>query len=75
MANLGEPDTNCDDFFIVCSDDLTDFDDQYVKIGRVVSGMEHIKAFQVHGRPGGEVSRAISISKCGELEEKAQPTL
>ena len=67
MANLGKPNTKCDQFFIVTTDGDTDLDDHFVKFGRVVQGLEHIIEMQKYAYSGGQVTQGIFIENCGEL--------
>ena len=67
MANLGKPNTNCDEFFIVTTDGETDLDDHFVKFGHVVQGLEHIIEMQKYAYSGGQVTQGIFIEDCGEL--------
>lgn len=67
MANLGKPNTNCDEFFIVTTDGDTDLDDHFVKVGRVVKGLEHILEMEKYAYTGGQVTKGIFIEACGEI--------
>ena len=67
MANLGTPNTNSDQFFIVTAKGETDLR-TFVKIGRVIDGLDHIYFMERFGMHGGQVTKEIYVESCGEIE-------
>jgi peptidyl-prolyl isomerase F (cyclophilin D) len=66
MANAG-PNTNGSQFFITLV--KTDWlDGKHVVFGKVVEGMEVIQEIEKHGSEGGQTSKKIVISDCGQIE-------
>lgn len=71
MANMG-PNTNLDEFFVHIGEKTSgDYDNEYVKFGRVHCGLEHLKAMEKFGDAGGRVFKKITVISCGELDESA----
>eukprot|EP00939_MAST-03C_sp_MAST-3C-sp1_P003630 g3630.t1 len=68
-CNRGVPDSNCDQFFVVVTTDSTDLD-TFVKFGRVVQGIEHVRFLETFGTSGGQVTKEIRVSDCGEIAER-----
>ena len=66
MANAG-PNTNGSQFFI-CTAKTEWLDGAHVVFGQVVEGLETIKKVQSYGSRGGQTSKKIVISDCGELD-------
>lgn len=65
MANSGE-DSNGSQFFITVA--ATPWlDGKHVVFGRVLEGMEVIKALEAEGNPDGSVKGTITISDCGQI--------
>ena len=65
MANAG-PDTNGSQFFITTA--ATEFlDGKHVVFGKVVKGMEVLKAMEATGSKSGAVSEPVKIASCGEI--------
>jgi len=65
MANAG-PDTNGSQFFITTA--VTDFlDGKHVVFGKVVGGMDVLKAMESQGSKSGAVSTPVKIVACGEV--------
>uniref|UniRef100_A0A7S2RH14 peptidylprolyl isomerase n=1 Tax=Rhizochromulina marina TaxID=1034831 RepID=A0A7S2RH14_9STRA len=69
MANAG-PDTNGSQFFITLAP-TNWLDGRHVVFGRVVSGMETVKAMEKLGDQRGRVASKVLIADCGELKSKA----
>ena len=65
MANAG-PDTNGSQFFLTTA--VTDFlDGKHVVFGKVVDGMEVLKAMEAQGSKSGAVKSPVKIVACGEV--------
>jgi cyclophilin family peptidyl-prolyl cis-trans isomerase len=65
MANAG-PDTNGSQFFITVA--VTSWlDGKHVVFGKVLEGVELVKAIEAKGSSSGKTSVKISVSKSGEL--------
>jgi peptidylprolyl isomerase len=65
MANAG-PDTNGSQFFVTTA--VTDFlDGKHVVFGKVVDGMDVLKAMEAQGSKSGAVSSPVKIVACGEV--------
>lgn len=65
MANAG-PNTNGSQFFITTVP-CPWLDGKHVVFGRVVSGMEIVRAMEAEGSPNGRTRRPVVISNCGQL--------
>ncbi|KAE9551914.1 hypothetical protein FO519_004873 [Halicephalobus sp. NKZ332] len=65
MANAG-PNTNGSQFFI-CTE-ITDWlDGKHVVFGKVIDGLDIVKAVEAKGSPSGKPSCEVVISDCGQL--------
>ena len=69
MANAG-PNTNGSQFFLTTVK-TSWLDGKHVVFGRVVEGMEVVKAIEALGSRSGKTSRTIEIADCGEIKPKA----
>ena len=65
MANAG-PNTNGSQFFITTIQ-TSWLDGAHVVFGKVVDGMDHVKAIEGVGTPSGAPSVPVQIVDCGEL--------
>merc|ERR1712083_1264359 len=66
MANAG-PNTNGSQFFI-CTAVTSWLDGAHVVFGKVVEGMEVVKAMERLGSRSGRVSEKVWIADCGEIK-------
>ncbi|MFW6171224.1 MAG: peptidylprolyl isomerase [Planctomycetota bacterium] len=67
MANAG-PDTNSSQFFITTAKTPW-LNGKHVVFGRVIDGMEVVKAMETQGSRNGRTRQPIVIADCGELKE------
>ncbi|KAF8394174.1 hypothetical protein HHK36_020380 [Tetracentron sinense] len=65
MANSG-PGTNGSQFFI-CTTMTEWLDGKHVMFGKVVEGLNVVKAIEKYGSSGGRISKPIVIADCGQL--------
>ncbi|XP_067255112.1 peptidyl-prolyl cis-trans isomerase-like [Chanodichthys erythropterus] len=65
MANTG-PNTNGSQFFI-CTNRTTWLDGKHVVFGKVVDGMDVVKAMETNGSCSGKCTAKIVIADCGQL--------
>ena len=65
MANAG-PGTNGSQFFL-CTAQTTWLDGKHVVFGKVISGMDVVKAVEAVGSQGGETSKKVAIKASGML--------
>ncbi|KAL4187811.1 hypothetical protein AMTRI_Chr09g21070 [Amborella trichopoda] len=66
MSNGGERDNNCSKFAISTNRD-TGLDGKYVVFGRVVEGLDVVRAIENVGSPYGEVLKPVLIADCGQI--------
>ncbi|KAL7848242.1 hypothetical protein AOLI_G00229600 [Acnodon oligacanthus] len=65
MANAG-PNTNGSQFFI-CTAETAWLDGKHVVFGKVVSGLDVVRAVEAKGSSNGKCSAKILIADCGQL--------
>ncbi|MFI2670834.1 peptidylprolyl isomerase [Streptomyces albidoflavus] len=65
MANAG-PNSNGSQFFI-CTEATPWLDGKHVVFGKVVDGMDTVKAIESRGSRTGKTSATLTISDCGQL--------
>jgi peptidylprolyl isomerase len=70
MANAG-PGTNGSQFFI-CTVKTSWLDGRHVVFGKVLEGMDVVKAVEAVGSQSGKPSKTVEISDSGELEMPAE---
>merc|ERR1712210_17659 len=66
MANAG-PNTNGSQFFL-CTVKTEWLDGKHVVFGKVVEGMEVVKAIEAVGSQSGQTSEKITVEDCGEID-------
>merc|ERR1711879_893060 len=71
MANAG-PGTNGSQFFL-CTTKTSHLDGKHVVFGKVVEGMDVVKAIEAVGSGDGKTSEKVLISACGVLDLKDWP--
>merc|ERR1711959_465840 len=67
MANAG-PGTNGSQFFL-CTAKTAWLDGKHVVFGKVLTGMDVVKAIEAVGSQSGSTSKKVEVADCGQLEE------
>merc|ERR1712187_524750 len=70
MANAG-PGTNGSQFFI-CTVKTSWLDGRHVVFGKVIDGMDVVKAVEAVGSQSGKTSKKVTIADSGEIEIEAE---
>lgn len=65
MANAG-PNTNGSQFFM-CTAKTAWLDDKHVVFGKIVDGMDVVRAMESRGSESGKTNGKIVIADCGQL--------
>jgi len=71
MANAG-PNTNGSQFFL-CTAKTAWLDGKHVVFGKVIKGMEVVKAVEAVGSQDGKTSKDVAVADCGELDRDSNP--
>jgi len=71
-ANFGQYNNNHSQFAIAMSY-IKEFESKHVIFGKVLEGMEVLRAMEFHGSGEGFTSKPVIIEECGELDEQGQP--